>query len=57
MDFEYTYKGWNELKAYIDRTIEDELVRSKSNLTNRPKTRLAIEILNAPFNIDLDSIY
>lgn len=48
--FEYTRKCWEELKSFVDEIFEEEIIKSSSNITQKAKTRLAIEVLNALSN-------
>lgn len=45
-DIEHMGRCWNELKPFVDNMLEMELEKSNSNITQKAKTRLAIEVLN-----------
>lgn len=47
VDFEYTRKCWEELKDSVDKILEEEVIKSSSNIRQSARTKLAIEILNA----------
>lgn len=47
VDFELVRSCWNELKPVVDKVLEEELHKSRSNKFQHAQTRLAIEILNA----------
>jgi hypothetical protein len=46
-DLEYIEMCWNELKSVMDKRLQEELYKLKSNRTQGAKSRLAIEILHA----------